>query len=534
MKNIWDTTVHYSSYPLKIKKLYKNIYIKNAKKYNTWIDCVSKENIKNLYWWFSTPASRDEFQSNIYKFLCIYKVLNHQNSLIHCVILDSETQRKILEEKFSKIKFSVKKKYFYKQISFIRTIVFFLIQFTFVKLVFFFKKKIYSSTNILFDTFVLNWKKNYNLYPGLKKKINYKNLRIVPTFTNLSLKHFFFYVITRYKNNNIIFKENFLLFRDLIQFFFFKFSDTKIIFNKFYEIDLTDIIYEELNENKYLRSVVQAYLNFFFFKRLSYKNIKLTKVINSFENQIVDKGWNLGVNTYYPCIDNIGYNISSHHPQFHYIYPTISEYKANVLPKKIYVTGRKFIQERKKFCKNLDISLVKNFRFLNSNKDNFFINNKDIKVLILLSGIKTHDNYLINLIKDNYDFFLDNKIRVAFKFHPILNSLYLFKEINNYKFFYEVKGNGSEIINRSKIVITTSFTAGLYESLIKKCFTLLCNLHPIDYKLYKSLNFSKKNFFYFENSTQLRMIISKVINKEIYLNKYTEKRVLSFKKDFFY
>jgi hypothetical protein len=138
MKNIWDTTVHYSSYPLKIKKLYKNIYIKNAKKYNTWIDCVSKENIKNLYWWFSTPASRDEFQSNIYKFLCIYKVLNHQNSLIHCVILDSETRRKILEEKFSKIKFSVKKKYFYKEISFIRTIVFFLIQFTFVKLVFFF------------------------------------------------------------------------------------------------------------------------------------------------------------------------------------------------------------------------------------------------------------------------------------------------------------------------------------------------------------------------------------------------------------
>jgi hypothetical protein len=110
----------------------------------------------------------------------------------------------------------------------------------------------------------------------------------------------------------------------------------------------------------------------------------------------------------------------------------------------------------------------------------------------------------------------------------------LFNEINNYKFFYEVKGNGSEIISRSKIVITTSFTAGLYESLIKRCFTLLCNLHPIDYKLYKSINFPKKNFFYFENSTKLRIIISKVINKEIYLNKYTKKRVLSFKKDFFY
>ena len=534
MKNTWDTTIHYSSYPLTIKKLYTNIYIKYVEKYNTWVDSASKENIKNLYWWFSTPVSRDESQSNIYKFLCIYKVLNRQNSIINCVILDSQAQRKILEEKFPKIKFIIKKNFFFKKIFFMRTIIFFFIQFAFVKFFFLFKKKNYSSEVTLFDTFVLNWKKNYNFYSGLKKKINYTNLRIVPTFTNLPLKHFFFYVIKSYKKNNIIFKENFLFFRDLINYFFFKFNDTKIIFNKFYEIDITEIVYEELSENKYLRSVVQSYLNFCFFKRLKYKNVKVTKVINSFENQIVDKGWNLGVNTYYPGIDNVGYNISSHHPQFHYIYPTVSEQQAKVLPKKIYVTGRKFIQDRKKFCKDLDISLVKNIRFSNSNKVNFFKNNKDIKVLILLSGVKIHDNYLINLIKNNYDFFFDNKIFVAFKFHPILDRSYLFKEINDYKFFYEIKGNGSEIINRSKIVISTSFTAGLYESLIKRCFTLLCNLHPIDYDLYKSLTFFKEFFFNFESGNQLKMIISKVINKEIYLNKHMKKSVLSFKKDFFY
>jgi len=535
MKNTWDTTTHYSSYPSIIKKLYKNIYIKYVRKYNIWVDRVSKDNIKNLYWWFSTPASRDESQSNIYKFFCIYKVLNYQNSTINCVILDSESQRNILRKKFPMIKFIVKKKYFFKQIFFIRTVLFFLIQFAFVKLVFFFKKKKnYSSPVTLFDTFVLNSKKNYNFYSGFKKKINYENLRIVPTFTNLSLIDFFFYVIKFYKKNNIIFKENYLLFRDLIKYYFFKFRESKITFNKFYEIDLTDIVYEELNDNKYLRSVAQSFLNFFFFKRLKYKNVKVRKVVNSFENQIVDKGWNLGVNTYYPGIDNLGYNISSYHPQFHYIYPTISEYKAKVIPKKIYVTGRKFIQDRKKFCKYLDISLLKNIRFLNNNRSTFLINNKDIKVLILLSGIKIHDNYLINLIKDNHNYFLDNQIRVAFKFHPILDSLYLFKEINDYKFFYEIKGNGSEIINRAKIVITSSFTAGLYESLIKRCFTLLCDMHPIDYKLYKSLNFLKFFFFYFENSNQLRVIISKLINKEIYLNKHMKKRVLSFKKDFFY
>ena len=534
MNNIWDTTLHFSCYSPKIKNLYTNIYIKYVYKYNIWINQASKKNIKNLYWWFSTPASRDESQSNIYKFLCIYKVLNHQNSLINCVILDSQAQRKILEKKFPKIKFIIKKNFFFKQIFFIKTILFFLIQFAFVKLVFFFKKKKYSYVVTLFDTFVLNGKNNYNFYPGFKKKINYINLKIVPTFTNLSLIHFFLYVIKSFKNNNIIFKENFLSFRDLINYLFFKFTDTKTIFNKFDEIDLTTVVHEELSENKYFRSVVQSYLNFFFFKRLRYKNVKVVKVINSFENQIVDKGWNLGVNTYYPDIDNIGYNISSYHPQFHYIYPTTNEHQAKVLPKKIYVTGRRFVQDRKKFCKDLDISLVKNFRFLNSSKFISSKENKDIEVLILLSGVKIHDDYLINLIKDHYNFFLDNKIIVAFKFHPILNCSYLFKEINDYKRFYEIKGNGSKIISRSKIVITTSFTAGLYESLIKRCFTLLFIVHPNDYNLYKSLSLFKKSFFYFENIHQLIGIITKLINKEINLDRNIKKRILSFKKDFFY
>ena len=45
--------------------------------------------------------------------------------------------------------------------------------------------------------------------------------------------------------------------------------------------------------------------------------------------------------------------------------------------------------------------------------------------------------------------------------------------------------NGSNIINFSKIVITTSYTSGLYESLARNRDTIMINTNPLDYMLFK-------------------------------------------------
>ena len=103
-----------------------------------------------------------------------------------------------------------------------------------------------------------------------------------------------------------------------------------------------------MKSNRYSRSVLQGYLNYFFFRRIKATNVSINKLINSFENQIPDKGWNLGVNKYYPEASNIGHQSVSYHPQFQNLYPTNSEYNSKTLPNNIYLNGNFFINERKR------------------------------------------------------------------------------------------------------------------------------------------------------------------------------------------
>ena len=262
--------------------------------------------------------------------------------------------------------------------------------------------------------------------------------------------------------------------------------------------------------------------------RLKEKGFFFKKIINNFENQIVDKGWNYGVNKFYKNSLNIGIQSASFHPQFQNLYPTYAEYKFNVIPKHIYVTGKFFLKERRKFFKNIKFFLTRDYKFKNIR----IINNKDINILVLLSGFKSHDEELINIFKKQYNYFINKKMFVYFKFHPILNSEYIFNDINNFIFFKEIKGDGASIIQRSKIVVTSSFTAGLYEALIRNCYTFLYDMHPLDYKLYKKFNYIK-NLFFIKNSYTLIKFINKFYNQDVFLSKKNKNYLLRLKKSFF-
>ena len=303
------------------------------------------------------------------------------------------------------------------------------------------------------------------------------------------------------------------------------FSYRKIFY--FNKINFLDIVLEEINYNRYSRSVLQGYLNYFFFKIIKENGLNVIRSINSFENQLPDKGWNLGINRFYPKALNIGHQSVSFHPQFQNLYPSNAEYNSSILPNKIYLIGSFFEKERKKFCKKIKFYLTKDLKF----KKVKFIK-KDIEILILLSGIKCHDIQLLRTIINSYSYFQKKNIIVNFKFHPILDAKYIFKNINSFNYFKEIKGNGSTIIQRSKIVITSSFTAGLYESLIRNCYTLLYNMHPLDYKLYKKFDYIN-NLLFFEDPKSMVNILDVYINKKIVVNKKNNFKLKMLKKIFF-
>ena len=81
------------------------------------------------------------------------------------------------------------------------------------------------------------------------------------------------------------------------------------------------------------------------------------------------------------------------------------------------------------------------------------------------------------------------KIKILVKFHPILQSKY-FEEAKNLN---EVKDSASKLISKAAIVVTSSYTGALYESLIYGVTTCMLNYCVTDKNLCKYLKIYSNN-----------------------------------------
>ena len=79
----------------------------------------------------------------------------------------------------------------------------------------------------------------------------------------------------------------------------------------------------------------------------------------------------------------------------------------------------------------------------------------------------------------------------------------------------EIDGNGSNIISLSKIVITTSYTSGLYESLARNRNTIMINTNPLDQILFKDLKEYSNKIFYLDELKQFNLLITKFLKQKI-------------------
>ncbi len=504
----WDTRKSYIYYPKIIKEIYQDFYLQNYKKFNNWIDKISTQNEKNISWWLSAPASRDERISNLFHNICILntikKIKNTRNKTI--ITVESQEINKLIKITTSNnnldIKVSKKFNIFRKIYILFKEILILIINVYLIKI------KVNNNNpkflNIL-DTFQLDKQSSHSFYSDFLSKKNFKqNFTSIPTF--LSYSPFKIYKLLN-KNKNVYFKENLINFLDIISIV------KKILFNNivlkrnlFLGTNFNSLIKEETTTDNNLRPTISAYINYYFFKNLKKKNIELNNVISWFENQIVDKGWSLGVNNFYSEVNFIGYQAATLHPQFFNLSPTHSEYNAKVLPKQIYLVGKKYLKNRKLFTQKPVYKITKfsRYKFQNDKK-------KKSNILFLLSGIEHVDVHLLDIYKNLIKKY--NKNKVFIKFHPILPSKKFEGIFNN-----EVFGNGSKIIQKSKIVITSSYTSGLYESMGYNSFTILANYSPLDNLLYKSVKKYSKRLFLCENTKEIYNMIK-------YLNKKNEIKI---------
>lgn len=170
-------------------------------------------------------------------------------------------------------------------------------------------------------------------------------------------------------------------------------------------------------------SSLAGLLNYRFFRRLKESGVKLRKVIDWNENQVIDRGFNKGLNDYYPNVPSVGYQgyIISSDFNF-YIHPTKWEVDSGIVPDEIAVVGRELAQNTKKYYKDLNVSVAPAFRFNGVWKEDAVYARGESNIILVALPISFKESEeIIKLIIDMLRIKKSDDLIFHIKPHPSLN-----------------------------------------------------------------------------------------------------------------
>lgn len=535
-----DTTTHVSNYDKKFKSIYFKNHLLLRKDFCNWVDRIGKAD--DLDWWISIPASRNYNYSNLYHYFCLVESFKKiKKNYITKLIVDNEDVKNILKKD---LKFNtqihvkrVSKNLFFQDLKLIiKHFIFHIVIFIFSNLGK--KNKISSKSDlVLIDTFLESKNINSNRFYSdhLLREVHKKdNIFFVPSFyVGMGLLNVIKNIISCKNSKNFLLKERYLKFNDILKSLFLIFRRTK--FKKKYiklkKIDYTKFINKELNLNKNLSSQITGWQNFLFFKNIKNSKIKIKKTINWFENQSLDKGWNLGVRTFFPKAKCFGYQGFTCFPQYMCLNPTKSEYSAKVVPEVILSIGKIFNKTKKEFYKKIKVKTVPalNFQYLYIKKIKK-INKIKKSILIILSGFLQDDISLLKwIIKSKIH---EKKYKIFIKEHPIL-------KINKIKRYFDffpsrfivTEKNFLDSVNMSETLICSGATSALTELVVTGKYCIIPKINPHDGLTFKKLKI-KDNFLILDDPLKLieslRQFKTVFYNKNDFFTKLSKKNVKVF------
>ena len=506
----WNIEDQPIEFPKKIRAVYEKNYKLNRVRFTNWIDKFNLKNREDIDWWMTLPPTRDPYKSQLLNYISAIDTLKKISPKNLKIYTNSDTKFNLLSKSFKKFskKVKVKNKEQFKFLSiylgYFKSIIFQLIIFIYINC--FIKKKIITGKNLtIIDIFVTNdAKQNANFYPPFQNKK--KEILFVPTFIQTFNYFKLFKIIhTISKNNNYLFKEHNLSIADLFYSFFHIFRRKKFLKLKFFykNFDLSEIVHEEIKNFNDFNSIFIGLLNYKFFKNLKIKKVKINKTINWFENQIIDKGWNLGFRKFFKEAEENSLGIQDFGKHYNMINnsPSYAESKAKVTPKKITVISKIYLNMTKEFCKRQKVDLGNSWRFKDMKKNSFKVSRKRKKILLVLCGVYEIDKILIDLI---YKTCLENKkLIINIKAHPILNIRKMIKK-DLPKNIIIKKERLQDLLSKTKTVITSGPSSTILESSSNGNFLILPNIeagtkmntlrHKLLLKNYKLINNSKELF----------------------------------------
>jgi hypothetical protein len=467
--------------PSDLLKLFGDIALQQRLIYNEIIHRLGEKNKNDYRWWFTDLASRNTFANSLYLHLCYLALIEQlldRGDTIEIIKTDSYSLKKVLSSSPKIIKAKIKVEFKLSYASQLKSI-----SFPFFKFV---------RHNILILTRYYKIRKTHNKDFQYPDKIclidifiinnSFNNSSFIDRYYNDFAQYFspeererFFYTPTFIKPNNFsstlkdvrnadqnfILKEDFLTFSDVIRalvlpFRLLKFKTGDTAFLSF---NIKPLIAQANFLNISTGSMREAFLKYQFAFRLKEKGVKISMVVDWFENQVIDKGFNMGFRKFFPEVKHKGYQVVLGHKLYLCFYPTTQELESSVLPNEIAVSGKGFKSTIKEFCPNLEVSIAPSFRYQHVWRERKLLPNKDqFTVLLALPSFKEEAMRILILTSQIIKLIDNSKMHFLIKLHPTYSIEKLKRDFKQAwpEQFHVVSGPLEDFIEKSDVVISNN------------------------------------------------------------------------------
>jgi len=459
-----------------IDEIAKNIQLD----YINFLSALGSGNERKVDWWVLNFVSRNTFISNLFRNVCYLLLVKKNlesgityNEIIVGSIYLKNLLRKFCQENGSNTKVIYKGKkllylYLKRNYNYIKVLLNFFYRWFASWIVN--KDKKGSSLNgdiILIDTFVHKndfvgniYKSHY--YPRLFNYLNSeekKYIYFVPEYYGVK-NYVKLFIDIRNCKQKFLLKEDYLKLKDYFFALLFPFRIKLFQLGKksFKGFNIFPLIKGEIFNDCASSSSMCGLLNYRFAERLKGKDIKLKTIINWFENQAIDHGFNIGFRLFYPKTILKGYLGFPAHNNYLSLYPTEQEVEARVIPNEINVIGKGYINLIKKFSHNLTVKAAPAFRYINiwrkmkySPSKNFF------SLLIALPMLVDQLDEIIDLmLKVAESNKINKKYVFKIKVHPTQNIEFLKqrwkgRKLDKFKF---IRRDFQECLDEADVLIT--------------------------------------------------------------------------------
>lgn len=444
------------------------------------IDDLSRSNAGNLDWLFSGPASRNVFRSPLFFHCCRIVLLNKllaRSVSISGIVTDSPAMADLLRQglrsrkRLIPVTLTGPDQWGWRR--FLRRAGRFF-GYTGIQLWSYLQARLTRRAGrpsrpcdplTLVDTFVMSsFVETDRYYPGILEGLNREErdqIHFVPTLYRIGPRKVrTVFQRMRACGRKMIFKEDYLRLSD---YFFalghaFRLQRLKPGRVLFFGWDLSPLIDEEMRSLRSLGDTVIGWLNYRFAFRLKEAGMPLRLVIDWFENQVGDRGWNAGFHAAYPETPTVGYMGFVNTRYYLCARPTATEADFGLLPRHIAVMGNGLIRPVREFCATLRIETAPAYRFAHLHKERSMESaesDHSLRVLVALPFSDQEARRMLDLVGRAKSRLFKSTV-FGVKFHPTTERTSCLRSLAEKKGIHSVAGRFDKLLQQSGVLVSTA------------------------------------------------------------------------------